>query len=80
MRIGIGIYRELAPRSGLMNTKVVDDQTLLRHWRKGLDTYAIALQVGIPEYEVHNRLPGIRARDRSNAEWNFDALHERRPA
>lgn len=51
-------YRYHPPR--LPNTKVVDDLRIYQLWRKGSDTYAIALQCGIPESQVYNRLPGIR--------------------
>ena len=41
------------------------DADILRLWRSGLDTYAIALQLGGDESEVANRLAGIRYRGRS---------------
>lgn len=70
--IKINPYRYYPPRRH--TDRVVTDDELLFRWRAGLDTYAIALQVGIPESEVANRLPHIREERRKIAEWNIDVL------
>lgn len=51
-------YRYHPPR--MPTGKDVTDLTIFGLWRRGCDTYAIALQTGIPEHQVYNRLPGIR--------------------
>jgi DNA-binding CsgD family transcriptional regulator len=63
----VSLDRHLPPR--LPTDKTVSDSTLLHYWRRGLDTYAIALQLNIPEHEVANRLPRIRERERQNNQW-----------
>ena len=45
------------------------DADILRLWRSGLDTYAIALQLGGDESEVANRLMGIRMRAKVRRQW-----------
>ena len=38
------------------------DADILRLWQSRYDTWEIANQFGVPEYEVANRLMGIRMR------------------
>lgn len=42
----------------------VDDNAILRHWRNGLDTYAIAQKYFVHEAAIANRLPRILLADR----------------
>lgn len=60
-------YRYYAPRQ--TTNRVVYDTQLLQLWDSGADTYVIALQLGIPEHEVANRLIRIREERRAHAQW-----------
>ena len=43
------------------------DQDILMLWAKGRDTYAIALQLGVPEYQVEMRLHRLKDERRAGA-------------
>lgn len=47
-----------------------EDETILAHWRDGLNTLDIARALPLPESEVWNRLPRILQRARQDAEWS----------
>jgi hypothetical protein len=43
------------------------DQDILMLWAKGRDTYAIALQLGVPEHQVEIRLHRLKDARRDGA-------------
>lgn len=72
MTVSVDLYRYYPPK--LPRREAVRDDEILSLWSAGRDTYAIALQLGVPESEVANRLPRILENRRANAEWKNDAL------
>jgi DNA-binding CsgD family transcriptional regulator len=49
------------PRALTHNAEIL----MLRLWRRGLDTYAIAQQLGYPEHQIANHLPRLREQSRN---------------
>jgi hypothetical protein len=44
------------------------DTDILMLWAKGRDTYAIALQLGVPEYQVEARLHRLKDERRAGSQ------------
>ena len=50
---------------------VASDSQILTKWCSGLDTYAIATDLGCPQHEIERRLHTILEKRRQDAEWNL---------
>jgi DNA-binding CsgD family transcriptional regulator len=59
------VYRYYPPR---LDREITDltrvDERIAALWKAKRDTYAIALQLGIPEHQVANRLAQLRDAER----------------
>ena len=62
-------FTSIPPRN--FATRSVTDDEILRLWKLGLDTYAIAAQVGVPESQIESRLHAIKDALRADQEWNW---------
>lgn len=62
-------YRYLAPH--WFPAQTVGGDEILKLWRKGRDTYDIAVQLGIPEHGVERRLHLMLESDKRDREWNW---------
>jgi hypothetical protein len=66
-------YQKLPPRLPRAINRNAEIM-MLRLWKGGLDTYAIAIQLQIPEHQVYITLPRLREEAKRSAEWNFDEI------
>lgn len=55
----------LGEYSDNLRHRYVTDEEILRGWKRGLDTAAIASKYFVPEHVVANRLPRILLAERS---------------
>jgi hypothetical protein len=60
------VYRYYPPRlDRAFNDPAAVDARIMALWKAKRDTYAIALQLGIPEHQVANRLAQLRDAERA---------------
>lgn len=62
-------YRRVPPKHAV-NSAVSSDE-ILRLWKRGLDTYEIAVKLDTPEHQVERHLHEARDGERRAAEWNW---------